>query len=210
MGRVHTVTRRVEFRDTDAAGIAHYSTFFTAFEAAEHDFLRSLGLSVKLTLEDGTYSFPRVQASCQYRRPLVFEQPYAIEVAVTRLGRSSVTYAGTFREVDPESGQPSRAAPLAEASVTAVCVRLGEGGPLAAVELPGQFRRALAPYLVSTRGDDSALERRQPSPARRAPGKPAGDRASDSALDAGPPIGDPSSLSYLWENTPDPTEGAGG
>jgi 4-hydroxybenzoyl-CoA thioesterase/acyl-CoA thioester hydrolase len=28
-------TRRVEFRDTDAAGIMHFSVFFTAMESAE-------------------------------------------------------------------------------------------------------------------------------------------------------------------------------
>ncbi|MCG8653286.1 MAG: hypothetical protein MI861_25835, partial [Pirellulales bacterium] len=35
--------RRVEFRDTDAAGIVHFSAFFPMMEAAEHEMLRSLG-----------------------------------------------------------------------------------------------------------------------------------------------------------------------
>ncbi len=39
-------TRRVEFRDTDMAGIMHFSAFFTTLESVEHEFLRSLGLSV--------------------------------------------------------------------------------------------------------------------------------------------------------------------
>ena len=43
--------RRVEFRDTDAAGIMHFSTYFTYMEEVEHEFLRSLGTSVDLPLE---------------------------------------------------------------------------------------------------------------------------------------------------------------
>ena len=164
MGRTHTVTRRVEFRDTDAAGIAHFSTFFTAFEAAEHDLLRSLGLSVKLAVEGGTVSFPRVSASCQYRRPLTFEQRYAIEVAVGRLGRSSVTYVGTFRELDAATGDIlTDTPPIAEATVTAVCVRLDADGPMAAVELPTVVRTALAPYLISADTSDGAADDRTAS-----------------------------------------------
>ena len=38
--------RRVEFADTDMAGIMHYSNFFRFMETAEHAFFRSLGLSI--------------------------------------------------------------------------------------------------------------------------------------------------------------------
>ena len=46
MSQVFKTERRVEFRDTDAAGIVHFSVFFAYMEQAEHEFLRSLGLSV--------------------------------------------------------------------------------------------------------------------------------------------------------------------
>ena len=39
-------TRRVEFGDTDMAGIAHFANFFRYMEAAETDFLLARGLSV--------------------------------------------------------------------------------------------------------------------------------------------------------------------
>src|SRR5260221_14772436 len=41
-------TRRVEFSDTDMAGIMHFSNFFRFMEATETAFMRSLGLSVVL------------------------------------------------------------------------------------------------------------------------------------------------------------------
>ncbi|WP_231612238.1 acyl-CoA thioesterase [Novipirellula galeiformis] len=43
---MYTTQRRVEFRDTDAAGIVHFSAFFPLMESAEHEMLRSLGISV--------------------------------------------------------------------------------------------------------------------------------------------------------------------
>ena len=39
-------SRRVEFCDTDMAGIVHFANFFRWMESAEVEFLRSLGLSV--------------------------------------------------------------------------------------------------------------------------------------------------------------------
>ena len=40
------ITRRVEFSETDLAGIMHFSNFFRFMESAEHAFWRSLGFSV--------------------------------------------------------------------------------------------------------------------------------------------------------------------
>ena len=41
-----TITRRVEFGDTDMAGIMHFANYFRFMEVAETDFLHSLGMSV--------------------------------------------------------------------------------------------------------------------------------------------------------------------
>jgi len=38
--------RIIEFRDTDMAGIVHFSNFFSYMEQAEHAFLRSVDLGV--------------------------------------------------------------------------------------------------------------------------------------------------------------------
>ena len=41
-----TITRRVEFSETDAGGIVHFTNFFRYMEYAEHAFFRSLGRSI--------------------------------------------------------------------------------------------------------------------------------------------------------------------
>lgn len=45
--------RRVEFVETDAAGIVHFSSFFVYMEQAEHELLRHLGLNVFVDDEQG-------------------------------------------------------------------------------------------------------------------------------------------------------------
>ena len=65
-------TRRVEFGDTDMAGIVHFANFFRYMEAAETDFLRSLGLSVSWEEAGRRYGLPRVSASCDYSKPARF------------------------------------------------------------------------------------------------------------------------------------------
>ena len=44
------LTRRVEFAETDMAGIVHFANFFRMMEAAEHAFFRSVGFSITVTI----------------------------------------------------------------------------------------------------------------------------------------------------------------
>src|ERR1043166_4389179 len=60
-------TRRIEFGDTDMAGIVHFSNFFRFMESAECEFLRQRGLSVKMLWEGRQIGFPRVSRSEERR-----------------------------------------------------------------------------------------------------------------------------------------------
>ena len=46
MKNAFVTRRRVEFMDTDMAGIVHFATFFRYMETAEHELLRKLGIPV--------------------------------------------------------------------------------------------------------------------------------------------------------------------
>src|SRR5205085_2520481 len=91
MSTPFTTTRRVEFGDTDMAGIVHFANFFRFMEAAETEFLRSRGLSVSWFVDGVKLGLPRVSASCDYLNPARFEDVLTIAVAVERVGRKSVT-----------------------------------------------------------------------------------------------------------------------
>src|SRR5207302_6337690 len=115
-GSVMTVpfrtTRRIEFCDTDMAGIVHFANFFRFMETAEQEFLRSRGLSVAWQTGGERIGFPRVAASCDYLRPARFEEVLTIAVELKRLGTKSVTFDFTFTR-DGEL--------LARGQVTTVC-----------------------------------------------------------------------------------------
>jgi YbgC/YbaW family acyl-CoA thioester hydrolase len=130
----HT-TRRVEFADTDMAGIVHFANFFRFMEAAEVEFLRARGLSVALTWEGQKIGFPRVSASCDYLRPARFEDVLDVTVKIHRLGRKSVTYEiGFFKNGEV----------IARGRVSSVCCRVGDNHELTSIEIPASLRERIA------------------------------------------------------------------
>ena len=126
--------RIVEFSDTDMAGIVHFAKFFQYMEAAEHAFLRSLGFSVVMEWEGVRIGAPRVAASCDYLRPVRFEDVIDIAVSVKKLGRSSVTYRFEFFKDTVE---------IARGEITAVFCRMQPGEGMKAMEIPPAIRAKL-------------------------------------------------------------------
>lgn len=139
MGRPFVMSCRVRFRDTDAAGIMHFSAFFTYMEDAEHALLRSHGLSVVEEREGWTMSWPRVSARCDFRGALRFEEVFDVEVSVVRIGERSVTYRGRFMVGDELR---------AEGEVVAVCCRVEPGARPRSMPIEPQVRRALEEHLL--------------------------------------------------------------
>ena len=131
-----SVSRRIEFRDTDAAGMVHFSAFFPMMEAAEHEALRSLGISVMQPLDNGGHlTWPRVSAKCDYRQAARFEELLTIDVSVLRIGTSSVTYGFRFCRDETE---------IAVGEVTAVCCLWTPDAPLQKTPIPAGVRDKLS------------------------------------------------------------------
>jgi 4-hydroxybenzoyl-CoA thioesterase/acyl-CoA thioester hydrolase len=126
--------RRVEFRDTDAAGIVHFSAFFVYMEQAEHELLRSLGLSVVAHDNEGEIGWPRIAATCEFLSPARFEELLDVHVTVDRLGRKSITYAFSFTRDETS---------IARGSMTSVCCRLHPGQAPQGIEIPAWFAHQL-------------------------------------------------------------------
>ncbi len=135
-----TTERRIEFRDTDAAGIVHFSVFFPLMESAEHEMLRSLGMSVlpdrSGSSEHSPLTWPRVAASCNYIEPVRFEDVLQISVRVGKIGVSSIQYHFDFTR--------GKAA-IANGRMTAVCCQLDDEG-LKKAEIPDSVRELLSRY----------------------------------------------------------------
>ena len=125
------VVRRVEFCDTDMAGIVHYSNFFRYMETAEHGFFRSLGFSVVTDQTDPPIGWPRVHAECDYFQPLRFEDEVEIHMLVSEMKSKALSYVFRFRKLNA-----SPPLEVARGKLTVVCVTHAADGQMKATPIP--------------------------------------------------------------------------
>src|SRR3954452_661834 len=123
--------RRIEWMDTDAAGIYHWTTVFRLAEAAEAALHTALGIA------DFTFgATPRVAVQATFARSLRFNDPVEVELVVSGVGRTSVEYrlaisadGGTAAEGSVKSvlidRQTGRAVPWPDE----IRAQLSSGGP---------------------------------------------------------------------------------
>ena len=134
--------RRVEFSETDMAGIMHYSNFFRFMETAEHAFFRSLGFSIApRQFADGQakVGWPRVHASCDYHKPLRFEDVVEIQLLVADIKSKAITYLFRFRKLDGKTSEE-----VARGKLTIVCVAFDEStGTMKATAIPPEVSRQI-------------------------------------------------------------------
>ncbi len=145
-----TCTERVQFSDTDMAGIVHFSNFFRYMERVEHAFFRSLGFSIVDPAVEGQerVGWPRVHASCDYMAPLRFEEEFECELLIEEVRHKVIRHIVRFWKSD---GQLA-----AEGRITAACVRKDPAtGQMKAVEIPQRFRDKIeaAPHELLKRPD---------------------------------------------------------
>ena len=131
-------TRRVEFSDTDMAGIMHFSNFFRYMETAEHAFYRSLGFSVFARESLPRIGWPRVHASCDYHQPLRFEDMVEIHLLVKEKRRKSIRYQIRFSKIDGELRTE-----VARGHLTTVCVTRVAAGEMEATAIPPEIAAAI-------------------------------------------------------------------
>ncbi len=140
-------TRRVEFSDTDLAGIVHFSNFFRYMETVEHAFWRALGTSVVMPQYDPPLGLPRVHASCDYRRPLRFEDVVEMHLRVVGKKARTVIFEIRFRRIEPGPAEE-----VAVGRLTVVCVAKTADGVMRAVPFPSEIfdRMGTAPDLAAS------------------------------------------------------------
>jgi acyl-CoA thioester hydrolase len=119
---------RVRYAETDAMGVAHHGAFAVWLEEARIRALDELGTSYR-DLEAGGCYMPVVELRIRYRRPLRFDDGFAITSVAHVDGPSRLRFASLI------TGPAGEA--IAEASVT-----------VAAVDAGGRPRR-LPPAIVA-------------------------------------------------------------
>ena len=123
--------RRVEFAHTDMAGIIHFSNYYFYMEEAEHEFFRSLGLSIMKQQSEGVViGWPRVSASCTFEAPARFEDILDIHVNVERKGVKSLTIQYEFFNGDTR---------VAHGRMKTACCLCRHNAPLESIPIPPEY-----------------------------------------------------------------------
>lgn len=127
------MTRRVQFAETDLAGVLHFANYYRFMEEIEHAFWRALNLSVICRDGEQEVSWPRVSTNCEYFAPARFEDELELVLVVGKVTEQSVTY-----DIEFHCGGKR----LAKGSTTAACCTMTDGR-FQSVRIPESLRRVL-------------------------------------------------------------------
>ncbi len=119
----HRHRRRVQFYETDLAGVVHFSWYYRYAEEAEHAMWRAEGLSI----DRGGIGWPRVSASFEFHEPLRFDDEFEVHVRVAAVTGKTVRYTTVITR-----GKTT----IARGTHTAVCVSRRPGEPMKAISIP--------------------------------------------------------------------------
>lgn len=97
-----TYLRRVEFADTDAASVIHFTALFRYMEEAEHAFYRSLGEAAFEWRDDRVVGMPRVAASCDFLSPIRYGDEIVVHLVVREKRAKVLRYDVEFSREDAE------------------------------------------------------------------------------------------------------------
>jgi len=135
--REFKMTRRIEFAETDMAGIVHFANYFRMMEETEHAFFRSLGFSIHEEFDGQTIGWPRVSATCDFSGPLRFEEEVEIHLVVAEVRTRSIRYQFVFRRL-PDGAE------VARGTVATVCAMVNRAtGKLEAIAIPERIREKI-------------------------------------------------------------------
>jgi YbgC/YbaW family acyl-CoA thioester hydrolase len=128
-----SMKRRVQFAETDLAGVLHFSNYYRYMEEVEHAYWRSLDLGVMIREGDRVLSWPRVATNCEYFAPAYFENELDLNLTVAHVGERSIVFEVEFLRGDER---------LALGRATAVCCATDQGS-FAPTVIPDRIRTKL-------------------------------------------------------------------
>lgn len=131
----HTTRRRVQFSETDAAGIVHFSCFFRYMEDAEHALWRANGLRIHTTASP--IGWPRVRSGFEYHSPLKFEEEFDVSIHVTALTRRTISYACEIVRDEQR---------IATGTLTIACVSKLPDGTMKSADIPEDIAARFKPF----------------------------------------------------------------
>ena len=137
----YRLRRRVQFHETDAAGLVHFSWFFRYMEEAEHALWREAGLTI--FSHDQEIHWPRVAASFEFHRTLRFEQEFDVRLRIAGITNKTIRYSCLMAQDEKK---------IATGALTIACVRKRPNEPMQAIEIPAEIA---ARFQVAPEADNN-------------------------------------------------------
>ncbi len=136
----HTSTRRIEFSETDMAGLVHFSNFFKYMETAERDFFEAAGVDLIRPEHGAPVRWPRARAECKFSAPLRFGDTIDIHLAVKSVKDRAIDYQfRIFRR--NKDGSRTQAG---KGHMTTILAKVDESGELQSAELSDDLRKRIS------------------------------------------------------------------
>ncbi len=127
----------LKLRDTDAAGVAFFASYYAIAHDAYEAFLNEQGHPLQTWLDQ--VHMPIVHSEADYKAPLRLGVPFVIELTCSNIGKRSFTLDYRFK---------SAAKVFAVLRTVHVAVKLDENEKTTAVTLPSKLNSLLASIEV--------------------------------------------------------------
>jgi acyl-CoA thioester hydrolase len=89
---------RVDFGETDAAGIVFYPNFFRWQDRYAHQFFHALGYPISKQLSEHHIAWPIVEAKCTFHQPLFFDDEIEVITRLEHIGEKSIRLSHVFEK----------------------------------------------------------------------------------------------------------------
>ena len=136
----HTSTRRIEFSETDMAGLVHFSNFFKYMETAERDFFEAAGVDLIRNEPGKLVGWPRARAECKFSAPLRFGDTIDIHLAVKSVKDRTIDYQFRIFRCNMDGSRIQ----AGKGHMTTILAKLDKDGELQSAELSDHLRERIS------------------------------------------------------------------
>ncbi|MEH7226058.1 thioesterase family protein [Bacillus sp. JJ1566] len=123
--KVHKYHFRVEWGDTDAAGIVFSPNFYKWMDQAAHYYFESIGFPLSKLVRDERIGIPLLESKCTFQKPLYFEDDVVIETTIREMRDKVIHFVHEFYKDDKQiaNGYQIRAvASISEDNLKAISI----------------------------------------------------------------------------------------
>lgn len=129
----HTYHYRVEWGDTDAAGIVFSPNFYKWMDQAVHYYFESIGFPIVKLVRDEKIGIPVIESKCNFQKPLYYADNVTIHTTILELRDKVISFGHEFFVDDKKIAEGHQIRALASIS----------DGKAKAVAIPELMKKAI-------------------------------------------------------------------